>query len=176
MAGAVPPPIPPIPPAPIQVTAPNVNGDADRWLNILSNCEAVAATPFLDWQPGAAVGGAAHVSITTHVGIAVFARRCSFSTTAADLTHWRQTLNGIFDLALTGAKWTDIISELRDSGLFVKGPFATFRDFRDALLELTILNPAQLVITAADHSPGEAWAIPALPIRTRPQTVEPQIN
>ena len=113
--------------------------------------DIVVATSFLQWQRVMAAAGAQQlVEISTACALRAFIRRCRIGTNAADLLMARQV--SIFQLALTAAAWSRILTELRDSGL-LRRPMARLRDLDRNLEELTVLNPINLLLLAADFLP-----------------------
>ena len=56
-------------------------------------------------------------------------------------------LVSVLVFVLGGAAWSRILTQLRDSGLFVS-TYTKVRDLASALRELTIVNPAVLAIAS----------------------------
>ena len=81
-----------------------------------SGCAFVRGTAALPWKHNAAVGNAAATStVPTYVLIRVFLPRCSIGPNAADITAAGRI--SVFDLVLTGAAWSRILTEYVASGL-----------------------------------------------------------
>ena len=145
MAG-VPPPAVPLPPIAANVLALPVSDDMPVILDAADIC--VQSTPCLDWQPVPAVGGAAaQVSAPQWRMLRAFIWRCSIGNDPLSFAMARTT--SIFLFILNGAAWSRVLTELRDSGLFVN-VYAKMRDLVRAITELAINNPALLAILAAD--------------------------
>jgi len=63
-------------------------------------------------------------------------------------------------LGLTAAAWERILAELIASGL-LRTAFASLAELRAAIDALTIVTPANLVVSPGDLQLGEAFAAPA---------------
>jgi hypothetical protein len=129
--------------------------------------QLVMATPFLLWQPAAAVGGVAQVSLPQQALIAHFIGRCDRDAADAATLAVFNTHTPL-DIGFEGAFWSRVLSEYVASGLLA----ATFSDlpsFHLAMAKLTITSPAELVILARDIRAGEAFDTPGiLPVPARP--------
>ena len=115
----------------------------------------VLATPCLEWTPVAVAGAVTQVAIPHWRMLRVFISRCSISDDPVSLE--TSGVTSIFLLILSGAAWTRILTELRDSGLFVR-TYYRIRDLTVAILDLVLRNPELLVLRAADIIAGEPLA------------------
>ena len=105
----------------------------------------VLATPCLEWTPVAAAGAVTQVAIPHWRMLRAFISRCSISDDPASVK--MSGVTSIFLLILNGAAWTRILTELRDSGLFVR-IYSRIRDLTAAILDLVLRNPELLVLLA----------------------------
>ena len=119
----------------------------------------VTATPFLAWEPAAAVAGAPpRMGIRLALAIRAFISRCKSSPLPADVAaaqaaspyRWRFTV----------AFWIRLFDELKASGVF-GAPHASLRSLDDKLKTMTPVNPAQLEIVAADWLLTPDFVVPA---------------
>ena len=156
MAGLLPPAVP-LQPVAANVLAAPVTDDVPVVLDAAELC--VLATPCLEWTPVAAAGAAAQVSIPHWRMLRAFVARCSIAADPASFAMARAT--SIFLLILSGAAWTRILTELRDSGLFAR-VYAKVRDLAAALAELVLQNPALLVLLAGDIVAGVPFNPPPI--------------
>ena len=119
----------------------------------------LATTPFIDWQPAppAAAGGPPRVSLAHFLAVKHFASRCSTSRNPADLAAAAAAHPLV--LRLGGAFWTRVLTELVPNGL-LDHPFGSTSTLELAMSQLTITNPANLEVGAADWTLGQAFAIP----------------
>ena len=125
-----------------------------------ANHPLVAATHFLEWQPAAAAaGGAAQVALpTASAAVAFLVRNRVDAANAAD----KAAARGIhyLNFRLSGAAWTEYLSELVDSGLLGCSLVDT-PGLHQAIAGLTLTDPTRLHYRAAHWAPGAALAMPA---------------
>ena len=134
--------------APVAVALPA--GPLDSSLPILvdANEPLVAATPFIPWAPvPAAAGAGAQVSMTFAQACRCFISRCSVGPLPADITAARAAT--AFRLRFSGAFWSRVLTELRDSGLFAV-LIPSLRLLDEKRRSLDIGNPVNLLVVAAD--------------------------
>ena len=124
----------------------------------------VLATPCLKWTPVATAGAVMQVAIPHWRMLRAFFARCSIADDPASLEMARAT--SIFLLILNGAAWTRVLTELRDSGLFVR-IYAKVRDLTAAMSDLVLQNPALLVLLAGDIIAGEPFNLPSVVVVSR---------
>ena len=163
---------PPPPVVPVVATV-SLVPDAKGPVILPAASSLVTHTAFLGWLPAAAgVGGAAQVSLDTWQMLKAFGARLSASQLPADLAASRNV--GPLTIQLTGACWTRVLNEYLASNLLACS-FSTRSELHDALLNLTVVTPGNLVIVAADWVAVEATtaiaptpgapAVPAVPAR-----------
>ena len=112
-------------------------------------------TSFLGWRAApAGAAGLAQVELDTWQMIAAFGSRFQTSRAPADLAAARNAHP--LRLKLTRAAWTRILNEYLASGLLRASTVRSREDLRAAIGALTLVNPAHLVLTAADWDLGEA--------------------
>ena len=116
----------------------------------------VVHTAYLNWGVGpAGAGGIAQSRLSTFQMFVVFGRRLGASQAPADLPASRNAHP--LNLGLTGACWARVLNELIVSGLL--GVAAVNRvELVEGIDQLTLVNPAQLVILTADWQLGEGTA------------------
>ena len=134
-----------------------------------ANEPLVLATVFLPWQHHPAAGAApARMSLPTWLMVRVWLKRCSLSSLPADSAVL--ALVDVFEFGLNAAAWGRILTELVTSDL-LSSTFSDPSSLDIALDNVTITNPAALVILAADLDRGESFdgpgtpAVPAVPGR-----------
>ena len=123
------------------------------WLQ--ANEAIVAYTQqFIDWQAAPAdAAGAARVSIDTFQAIKAFAPRCMISRNGPDMLAAHGV--NILEIRFTDAFWSRLLTELKASNVFANR-ISDVGSLHDAIQGATMLNPANLEITAAD------WRAPPL--------------
>ena len=110
----------------------------------------VVGYPFLPWRHHTAAGGApARASVPQFVAIRVWILRSAFGPNPADANMARQC--SVLTIAFSAAAWSRWLTELAASGLLAKAPFARLRDSDTAMASITLANPTQLDILAADY-------------------------
>ena len=149
--------------APIVVNVPMLVSD-DLPCELDALARPVVCTPFLDWFPQPAVAGAAPtVTLGTRHMVRAFAQRCGIGPMPVDVLAARNS--SMLQLGFNGAGWSRILTELEASGLF-QVPFQELRAFDAAFGALSIRNPNQLVLVAADwlgFVPAFAPPVPVVP-------------
>jgi hypothetical protein len=125
------------------------------------NDSLVTATPFLCWQPAAAIGGVAQVALSQQSLMGHFIARCDRDTTDAPTLLAFNTRNAL-DFALEGTCWSRILTEYVASGLLATS-FTDLPSFYLALAQLAIGTPTNLAILATDLRVGEAFDTPGVP-------------
>ena len=117
--------------------------------------------PFLPWRHHAAAGGApARASLPQFVAIRIWILRNAFGPNPADANMARQC--SVLTIAFSAAAWSRWLTELAASGLLAKAPFARLRDSDTAMASITLANPTQLDILAADYLVVEPFDIPGV--------------
>ena len=120
----------------------------------------VLAYPCLRWDQHAAVGNvAAHASLPQYVFIRIFLLRHDIGPSSADLFVARTV--GPLEASFRADAWSRWLTELAASGLLAAGPFHKIRDSDAAMTALSIANPGQLTILAADYGLSETFDAPA---------------
>ena len=121
------------------------------WLQ--ANEAIVAYTQqFIDWQAAPAdAAGAARVSIDTFQAIKAFAPRCMISRNGPDMLAAHGV--NILEIRFTDAFWSRLLTELKASNVFANR-ISDVGSLHDAIQGATILNPANLEVTAADWRPA----------------------
>ena len=155
--------------APVAVHMPAGPITLDMPVFLDSNEPLVIATVFLPWQSHPAAGAApARMSLPTWLMLRAWIRRCTLSSLPADLAIL--AVVDVFELSLSAAAWSRILTELVASGLLL-AQFTDASTLDAALDTLTISNPGDLVILASDlircesfETPGTP-AVPAVPAR-----------
>ena len=110
----------------------------------------VVGYPFLPWRHHAAAGGApARASVPQFVAIRIWILRSAFGPNPADANMARQC--SVLTIAFSAAAWSRWLTELAASGLLANAPFARLRDSDTAMASITLANPTQLDILAADY-------------------------
>ena len=110
---------------------------------------------FIDWQAAPAdAAGAARVSIGTFQAIKAFAPRCTISRNGPDMLA-AHAINMLV-VRFTDAFWSQLLTELKASDVFAKR-ISDVGSLHDAIQGATILNPANLEITAADWRAAEPY-------------------
>jgi hypothetical protein len=125
------------------------------------NDSLVTATPFLCWQPAAAIGGVAQVALSQQSLMGHFIALCDRDTTDAPTLLAFNTRNAL-DFALEGTCWSRILTEYVASGLLAAS-FTDLPSFYLALAQLAIGTPTNLAILATDLRVGEAFDTPGVP-------------
>ena len=74
----------------------------------------VTSTPFLDWQPGPAIGGVAQVTLTQSEAVCAFGIRNKLARTPADVAAFAP-INPV-TLKLSAAFWGRALTAIRDGG------------------------------------------------------------
>mmetsp|Transcript_23682 Transcript_23682/g.57119 ORF Transcript_23682/g.57119 Transcript_23682/m.57119 type:complete len:293 (+) Transcript_23682:73-951(+) len=152
---------------PISLSSPAAvdNSSNDHPLILNADEPLVISTPFLQWQsfPPAAPGGPPRMGIPHHRAIKAFARRCSLSTAAADLTGMAAI--DCFVLFLSAAAWQRLLNELLASKLLEGGPFTAWSTFLDRIERIEVTTPSSLALTMNDFDLGESFEAPAIPGR-----------
>ena len=125
------------------------------WLQ--ANEAIVAYTQqFIDWQAAPAdAAGAARVSIDTFQAIKAFAPRCMISRNGPDMLAAHGV--NVLEIRFTDAFWSRLLTELKASNVFANR-ISDVGSLHDAIQGATILNPANLEVTAADWRPAEPYA------------------
>ena len=103
------------PAAPVNVVDPPGPATPDNPILVDANDEVVTNLPWVNWQPAAAAGGMARVSLTQAEALSTFAIKCKTNRTPADLAAMGP-INPI-TLRLTAAAWSKILTAVRDGGL-----------------------------------------------------------
>ena len=146
----------PVPIAVLAPAAPVFNNP----LQLPAGHPLVAATAnCIDWQIMPQVGGLApHVSAPNHVMLHVFGIRFKFSPAPADEAVART--KSLFTLNFTAATWSRLLFQLHSSGLGLNqaASYPTVPHVHDAISKLTLLNPLDLNILAADWLASPALA------------------
>ena len=128
----------------------------------------VEATAFLGWLPSPPLAGAARVSLAQFQMLRAFISRCSIpkggpdEAAAADVS--------VLAMRLSAPTWARILTELEASGLVTAlnaavagGQRATPYLLQQCLEHLTILNPGELFLHAADFAAaGEDFDVAAV--------------
>ena len=121
----------------------------------------VAATgAFLAWQPVVAAPPApAQMSVPAYALLFSFGIRCRVSPLPADQLAARGA--NPFTLRLHAAYWSRMLTELCASGLAPPGTvYGTVSELHDAIAGLSLQNPNQLLIVAADWNLAPGLAAP----------------
>ena len=119
--------------------------------------QLVMATPFLLWQPAAAIAGVAQVALSQQAMMAHFINCCDRDAADAATLIAFNTLTAL-NLAFEGAFGSRILTECVASGLLA-ADFSDLPLFHLAMAKLTITTPAaDLVILALDTSAGTPHA------------------
>ena len=167
-----------IAPVPLVVTLPAGPAIAEDPLLLPAAHPLVAATARLDWQPAPAVAGMPpQVSAPLYQVVYAFGARCKTSPAPADQAAARNA--SVFTLRLTGGAWSRILFQLHASGLGLDPtapPYVTVAHIRDAVSKLTLTNPLDMLVVAADWAPSPGLAAPggagAGPVRLRRHLAE----
>ena len=124
--------------------------------------QLVMATPFLLWQPAAAIAGVAQVALSQQAMMTHFISRCDRDAAdAATLIAFHT--HTVLNLAFEGAFWSRILTEYVASGLLT-AHFDDLPSFYLALAQLTIATPANLaILVPRDIRTGEAFDVPMVP-------------
>ena len=126
-----------------------------------SSCSLVLGTPCLEWITiAASAGGPARSCLPTFALLRAFIRRGALSSLPADLALIRTTSS--LTLALTGVFWSRYLSELVDSGL-VSTTLTKLRQLDEAMTNLVVTSPSNLVLSAADFLAVDPYAVAAIP-------------
>ena len=129
----------------------------DAPIQLLAADQVVVSTPFLDWQAVAAGVGAARSQLRLALSLRAFISRCKVGTLPADDVAARAA--DVFRARFTAAFWARVFDELAASGLFAV-PITDLRDLDRRLEMITISNPVNLEIRAADWDLAPAFVIP----------------
>ena len=122
----------------------------------------VVGYPCLPWRHHPAAAGApARASLPHFVAIRVWILRNSIGPSPADMATAR--LHSVLTIAFNAAAWSRWLTELAASSLLDKAPFDRVRDSDAAMELLTLANPNQLDILAADYLAVETWLTPGTP-------------
>ena len=128
-------------------------------IELLSADAVVTATPFLGWEPTAAVAGAPpRMSLRLALAIRAFVARCKSSRLPADVTAAQNA--SPYRWRFTTGFWSRLFDELKASGVFA-APLASLRALDDVMKTRTMVNPAQLEVVAADWALTPDFVIPA---------------
>ena len=157
---ALPPLAAPVAPAPIAVTVTPIPVTPFLHAFLDSNIPLVLSLPFVWEAVPPAVGAPPQVRASQRILLSCFIWRCSLDQAAASLAFF--PILHVFNLAITGAAWGRILTELVASGMLAT-PATDFVSLVEAILGLTITNPANLVLSPADFILGEDFNIPGLP-------------
>ena len=142
--------------AAVVVTSP-VGPPTPEWPIYLQANEAIVTwtQQFIDWQAAPAdAAGAARVSIGTFQAIKAFAPRCLISRNGPDMLA-AHAIN-MLEIRFTDAFWSRLLTELKASNVFANR-ISDVGSLHDAIQGATILNPANLEVTAADWRPAEPY-------------------
>ena len=119
----------------------------------------VTSTPFLAWEPTAAVAGAPpRMSLRLALAIRAFMARCKSSRLPADIAAAQNA--SPYRWRFATAFWARLVDELKASGVF-GAPLASLRALDDVMKTFTPVNPAQFDIVAADWALTPDFVIPA---------------
>lgn len=145
------------PPAVDGLSVPAVPDHESR-ISMSASSLLVEATPMMDWTAVAGGGGAGapRVSMTHSQMLRCFLSRCCVGPSPADIAAAakRSVLTGY----LTDAAWRRILTEICDSGLpDLLGGATTLKSFWEAMNELVVNNPANLVLSAGDWFDSEPF-------------------
>ena len=147
-------------PTVVAIPAGAITPDLDIFL--VATDPFVVGYPCLPWRHHPAAAGApARASLAHFVAIRVWILRSSFGPAPADLATAR--LHSALTVAFQAAAWSRWLTELASSGLLAKAPFDRLRDSDAAMELLTLANPNQLDILAADYLATETWFSPGTP-------------
>jgi len=127
-----------------------------------ANNPLVMHTSFLGWEAvPAAAGGAAQMQLHTDQMVCAFGSLLACARTPADLPAARNV--NPLNLGLSGRAWTRILTEYVTSGL-LNVAMTTREELAEGLAQLTIANPWELIVVAADWQLGETIVmVPATP-------------
>jgi len=120
-------------------------------------------TAFLGWVAtvGAGPGGPSLVSLHTSQMLAAFGARLVCSKAPADLPAADKV--NLLNIGLTGTAWTRILNEYVGSGL-LGASMSSRAELASRLTSISLVNPQNLYITAADWQLGEdSTAAPGAP-------------
>ena len=128
-------------------------------MELLSADVVVTSTPFLAWEPTAAVAGAPpRMSLRLSLAIRAFLARCKCSRLPADVAAARNA--SPYRWRFTTAFWVRLFDELKASGVFA-APLSSLRALDEVMKTFTVVNPAQLEVVAADWALTPDFTIPA---------------
>ena len=127
-------------------------------IELLAADVVVTSTPFLDWEPTAAVAGAPpRMSLRLALATRAFVTRCKSSRLPADVAAARNA--SPYRWRFTTAFWARLFDELKVSGVFA-APLTSLRALDDVMKTCTVVNPAQLEVAAADWALTPDFTIP----------------
>ena len=149
-------------PPPAAIVCTILVGDPDKHVILDQDEPLVVATSFLPWDrvPAVAAGGAARVRLPQWAMIKTFGCKCTFARTPVDLAFF--STHSVLTIAFDGATWGTILTELVASGLLATS-FSSAPTLRESLFNLTIANPANLVLSHTSVALGDPFDTPAVP-------------
>ena len=100
--------------APVNIIIP-APAIADAPLHIDANDPLVAGLPWLSWEPAPPAAGIPRVSLRHHEAMAAFGIKCKLARHPLDVAAF--AIVNILNLKFSVARWTEILTALRDGGL-----------------------------------------------------------
>ena len=140
------------------VTVVSINPQNSRPLSVPAHDPIVALTmAVVDWQPAAAIGGVAQMSIVLSEAVSAFTIRCNISRSPAGLAAAAPA--NCLTLNFQDGTWGRILTAIRDGGLAAMPP-KTLRDLHEYIRGIIVPAGQQdpFLIDAPDWDLLPAWA------------------
>ena len=149
----------PAPPTPVVANVMAAPFSSSLFIMLDADTLLVLATPYLDRDAVPPVAGTpSRVQLSQRRMLHVFFERCDLVlSNHAFLVTFQST--HMFTLAMPGAAWGRVLTELVASGLLAQ-PIADLSALIVAVRSLTISTPANLLLTPSDFLAGEAFDTP----------------